>query len=327
MKLQNLRAGLDVGLPIFVLIDPLNGEPVPVDGIDEQSSSDQLTSARACVWGRSIFAVGLDNRAISIGALRHPYLVELTGVDDPWLQETLYMAACERSSSQKKKSEAQAPGLAAHRIGGWIQTAQLPTALSSGLASAMLLHVQGRVPASYLRLADRRVLEWVRHIAGSERLCSALPPDLQWHYLAGNGGLDVIDTGPDGSVSPLMFTMDEWKRLEAGPVHHATAARWYGAGDNVDGECSNSQSIAISRWNLIEQAVVDARRVAENHPDRFRDIDDISAWAALALRYTEEDIERAIATVSRLSGSRANRGESMKSQYENIESALSDRRK
>lgn len=324
MTPQDLHARLDVGLPIFVLVDPLGGELVPVDEVDATSSSDHLTAARACAWGRSIFAVDLDDRIISIGAYRHPYLVELSGPDDPWLQETLRMADEERGLSQKHTSGTA--GSSAHRIGGWIQTPQMPAALAQALASAMLLHVKARVSARYLRLADRRVLGWVRHVAGDERLCAALPSDLRWHYLAPDRKLDAVDSRGRGSPSPLMFALDEWKRLEAGPVHHATAARWYGAGSDAGDERSSPRSAAGAQWTLIEQAVAEAGRAAARHPERFRDMHDTSAWAALALRYTEDDLERAMRSWNELSGSRENGDWSMHSQYNTIESVLSDRR-
>lgn len=323
MELQDLHARLDVGLPIFVLIDPLTGEPLPVDGIDELSSPDQLTAARACAWGRSVFAVDLDDRIITIGPQRHPYLVALTGADDPWLQETLCMATGERSASRQNGS--QNAGLSAHRIGGWIQTAQAPTAMTQAFASAMVLHVSVRVSARYLRLADRRVLDWVRHVVGDERLCAALPPDLQWHFLAQCGKFEAVDTRGRGPRLPLEFALDEWKQLQDGPVHHATAARWYGAGHDAQGRCSNPQPVEGAPWALIERAVGNARRAATRHPERFRDIQDTSAWAALALRHTEDDIERAIRSLSEMPDSHQSGNWSMHSQYKTIESELSGR--
>lgn len=326
MTLQNLQARLGSGLPIFVLIDPLPGEPIPVDGIDALSNPDQLAAARKVAWGRSTHFVDLDDRVILIGKYRQPYLVELAGVDDPWLQETLRMSNEERSVSHK--NGADGAGLAAHRIGGWIQSPQLPTTLTQTLATMMLLRVKTRVSARYLRLADRRVLDWVRHIVGDRRVCAALPSGLHWQYLAPDGELGSVNGHRCGPVSPLTFAPEEWNRIEAGPVHHATAARWYGTGSDAGPECSKSQPVAGgARWAVIEKAVADAGRAAARHPERFRDVHDMTAWATLALRHTEDDIERVIRSLNELPGSRENTGLSMHSQYGAIESALSDWRK
>lgn len=325
MKLPDLHARLDVGLPIFVLVDPLAGEPVPLVDVDATSSPDQLAMARAHGWGRSTFCVHLDDRAIPIGAVRKPYLVELSGVNDPWLQKTLRMAADERGASHG--GEAGNPGRTTHRIGGWLQGHRTPPELAQELAIAMLLRVTTRVPARYLRLADRRVLDWVRHIVGDERVRAALPAGLQWHYLASSGDLATVGGRDAGPASPLTFAPDEWKRLQAGPAHHATAARWYGTHYEGVREHKDSPPVADVSWARIEKAVIDAERAASRHPARIRGVNDISAWAALALRHPEDAIESTIQSLNELTGSSEDQDWSVHSQYRLIESALSDWRK
>ena len=323
MTPTNLLSSVDAALPVFVIVDPMTGEPIPMEGTELTSAPFELREARARAWGRTVHPILLDDRIISIPPAMHPYLVEFSDLDDPWLQETLRIALKERAASHKDGLEGT--GQSEHRIGGWLQSAANPEELAHDLANLMVLRVKTRVSARYLRLADRRVLAWVRHVVGDERLRAALPSGSCWHYLDENARLGSMHGSGCEAGPGLMFESSEWQRIASGPVHHGTIARWHGSWSDADQACFGSQSaLNEAVWPLVEKAVVGAKRAAERHPDRFKDSHDITAWAALVMRHTEEGVELAIRSLDGLQDSGRADGLRMHLQCKAIDSAISN---
>lgn len=144
-----LRERFDSALPIFVLIDPLLGEPATPTRID--SGTLDAIAARGVIWNRLIAPIRLCG-SIALPIHQHPYLVALEGHQDPLLEFTVDLALNERS-------QAMAYGLGGsgggpHRIGGWLQS-DLSVSQLAELVAAMC-DLRPTVPTAprYLRIAD-----------------------------------------------------------------------------------------------------------------------------------------------------------------------------
>jgi hypothetical protein len=259
--------------PLYVLIDPLLGEPVPLDEPESLGASADLQAAREKSWSRNIHVIAL-GQDIELPAHLHPYLVEMRK-EDKWLQDTLSIAQQERLASQAQGLAGT--GQSAHRMGGWLQSSLPVDALVKRLSGLFALEPMLNVNARYLRLADRRVLAWVRHVVGDTRLQQSLVFIDRWAYLDTCGQVAVLNGNDRNMLSQRLWFIDrQWALSLRGDQHHRAAARWLGTQDSEVVE-------AHAMWPAITEALNCAEQARQHAPDLFVVEDDLIAWAVLVL--------------------------------------------
>ncbi len=269
------------GNPVYILIDPLLGEPVCLDQLGAPWSRADLQAAREAAWSRDIHVINLDH-SIELPLHLHPYLVQLRDADE-WLLDTLTLAQQERLTSQAQGLAGT--GIAAHRIGGWLQSPLAGGELARRLSVHFTLDPQPHTQARYLRLADRRVLAWLRHVIGDPRLQWTLGRVDCWAYLDTFGQIAVL-TGNEKPIRAhaIWFVNDQWDRLLQGDKYHRAAARWLG-------ELSATDPLPAMEanpfWSAITHALGLAEHVRQQVPEHFITDDDLIAWAVLVLLHPE----------------------------------------
>lgn len=274
-----------------MLIDPLLGEPLPVEQGD-MGDAAALAQARERTWLRPIHIVKLAS-GIDLPLHQHPYLVELQGPNDPTLTESLEIAAEELSQSQS--GGLASSGSAPHRIGGWLQSSLSATELTKALSAMMRVSTQAFTTARYQRLADRRAMDWLRQVAGDERVAAQLGCIQSWSYLDPCGRLAQLRSSGE-VATPLRLTQTEWAAFMKGALLHPTVARWLGerAGSSDTTSTPDTRDCYRRASAALERAEAAARR----WPPRFPRPSDRVAWAALVLLHP--DIEQCAEVVAAL---------------------------
>lgn len=274
--IKKLRASFDPITPILVLIDPMLGEPIP--GADALASNTDLQTQREALWQRQVMHIQLPRR-VPLPVGKHPYLVELQGISDPLLEETLELAHAERSAALADGMEGE--GAAAHRIGGWLQSSMHLPQLAQHLSSLLRVNTEARTRATYLRLVDRRVLALLRHVVGDERVVSQFGRLQRWTYLDMQGQLARLQS-PGEDVTSLLLSEKEWHVMEQGEALHRTMAQWLGETTRT-GESNLCHQPAQQLYAPIRDAIAVARQAAARWPHRFTQPIDEVVWAALTL--------------------------------------------
>jgi len=124
-----LQSIFDSATSIYVLVDPMQGEPIPLS-IDVADDLAAMQASREAVWGRQVTTVPLDPR-VPLTEAQQPYIVTLQGTDDEWLAETLDIAQAERHASQADGLASDGTGV--HRI-SWLQTSLFAEDLAAVVA-------------------------------------------------------------------------------------------------------------------------------------------------------------------------------------------------
>ncbi|CAN7628822.1 DUF4123 domain-containing protein [Pseudoduganella sp. LjRoot289] len=270
-RLDELRAGVDALTPLFVLVDPMVGEPLP--GMGTSDAGADARALREQAWGREIVPIVLA-RTIALPAHQHPYLVRLHGPDDPLLELTLDIADGERLAAQSRGLDGE--GRAAHRIGGWMQSSMHFEELAAILSAMCRVNTDAHTKATYLRLADRRALDLLCHVAGDSRVASQFGRLQSWAYLDAFGRLRRLRSR-DERPEPLRLSAAEWRQMERGEMLHRTIAQWLG--ETLCGEGAPPQTVYPS----AEIAVSNAASAARKWPHRFENSTDETVWAALSM--------------------------------------------
>lgn len=276
---SSLASSIVPGSQAFVLVDPMMGEPIAVEHAADALDLPAISNARERAWLRPVHLIELAPN-IAVPPHLHPYLVELQGPDDPWLADTVEIACEEQAETQAAGLASR--GVAAHRIGGWLQSSLLPGDLTRTLTAMMNVNTEARTIARYQRLADRRALGWLRHVAGDARVVASFGRIQSWHYLDACGRLALLQSSAE-VASPLRLTHGEWAAFMTGALLHPTVARWLGelarqpnqseAGPADAGACYAQARVALER----------AEAAACRWPQRFADPADRVAWAVLSL--------------------------------------------
>lgn len=282
---SSLAASLDAGIRTFVLVDPLLGEPTPVE-YGDVSEAAALVQVREQTWLRPVHIVKLAP-GIDLPLHQHPYLVELQGPNDPKLAETVEMASEELSESQSHGLAAS--GSAPHRIGGWLQSSLSAAELTLALSDMMRVNTQAITSARYQRLADRRALGWLRHVVGDDPVAAQLGRIQSWIYLDPCGNLAQLRS-PGEVATPLRLTQSDWAAFMKGAWLHPTVARWLGERARRAASCGASPPNASACYLQANAALELAEAAALRWPHRFSKPADRAAWAALTLLYP--DIEQ-----------------------------------
>lgn len=276
--LAQLQAVFDSATSLYVLVDPMQGEPIPVS-MDASADRAALQVARETAWGRQVTAVSLDPR-VPLAQSQHPYLVTLHGAGDEWLSDTLGMALAERGASQADGLASEGTGI--HRI-SWLQTSLFADDLAEVLAPMLRVNTSAWTDARYMRLADRRVFDWLRHVVGDARVAAQFGRIRRWVYLDARGRSEQLTHAQD-EIEPLRLTTEEWTLFMQGERMHVTAARWLGelerSDDHALWECVQQDDGMYAR---IAASLDRTELAAQRWPSRFVDARDRSAWAALDL--------------------------------------------
>lgn len=273
-SVDDLRAGLEVGTPAYVLIDPMLGEPLPDIQYTPDTDMDALQAVRERVWNRPTFIIPLDCN-VPLEACKYPYLVALEdGQEDEWLATTLELAL-------QARDEACADGLsgtgaAAMPVGGWLVSSMRSAELTEFLSSLFRPDTEARTRARYLRLPDPRVFEWTQRVVGKARLSAALGRVQRWHTVDAMQRLTTATSLGENS-SPLRFSQTEWQKMERGHEAHPAVAMAIGA--------SGCRQLSGDPYERILLALDLADSAARRWPQRFRERRDWQVWIALGLSY------------------------------------------
>lgn len=215
------------GIGLFLLIDPMLGDPVLPEPIPEALSIQALNALRRQAWERETHALQLP-AGLGVDAAFAPYLVALQDAKDPWLEDSVSWAVQETLQAWDAGPDQPTP----HRVGGWLQTAATGPDLAGVLTGWLRLDAQGAGRARYLRLADRRVLSLAVHVLGQSRVAQAMHPVQRWSWIDPHAALCAMDlqaaTGTSlgvASAQPLArFRRDEWALMALGPKVHRSLA-------------------------------------------------------------------------------------------------------
>lgn len=254
----SLQALFSADQPVYLLIDPIVGDFLPQLAFADTSDAESIRGAREDVLGRRVLPITLAP-SIQLPPARHPYLVAMEAVDDPWLAASQEMALEQHATTC-------APGLAGTgwgtaKVGGWLQSARRGETLAETLARWMLLKTEARTHARYLRLADPRVLALLVFVLGRERLIAAMGGLRRWVFLDAHGRLDALhnpDSGEAGNDPiPLpRLNRVQWDILENGPAIHGAIAQAWGqrrkdGGPVTSGHAQIPYAEAISAANAF----------------------------------------------------------------------------
>ena len=262
---DELTAALDPVVPIYVLIDPMLGEPVPAE-----DSRDE--------WARDIAPVNL-HASVALQPQLHPYLIALEGIDDPLLETTLAIAHGERTALLDAGLGGH--GGAAHRICGWLQSSMHADQLAEQLATMFRVNTEARTTATYLRLLDRRVLALWRHVVGDARAAGQLGRLQSWTYLTPLGGLATLRSAAE-EAKPVRMSKAEWDQMQEGEAIHRTIRQWLGELELM-GIAPHTEEAALYDWS--REALRDAFQAALRWPHRFKELQDETTWAVLSMMH------------------------------------------
>jgi hypothetical protein len=266
--IDSLRANFNAATPIFVLIDPLLGEPLP----DINAAQGARSDARSAGWHRAVYPVKLSPRT-DLPEDLHPYLVELSGVDDPVLDLTLTLA--QRESSAAAADGLDGDGSAAHRIGGWLQSSMHGDQLAAQLSSMFRLNTEARTDKTYLRLPDPRVLGLFRHVVGTARAAAQLGRIQVWAYLNARAQVEALRSTSE-TPAEVQLSRSEWALLAKGEAVQRALAQWRGEVGDTGLQVDDMYRRALA-------AADSAAAAAARWPHRFDAIEDEAKWAALSL--------------------------------------------
>jgi len=272
-----LTSSFDFGLPCFVLIDPMLGEPLPTAYPPEETGQKALVAARSEAWARSIHIIEL-SASINLPLHLHPYLVALEGLTDPLIAETVSIALDE--FDQTRSDGLAGAGTSAHRIGGWLQSSQSPEALAKVMSSMMRVNTEAYTKARYLRIADRRVLDLLCHVVGSARVTAQFGRVHSWCYLDPVARLTTLQSRSE-SATPLRLDSAEWASLCKGELLHPTIARWQA---ELPTQTPRPPGVCYAKATA---ALEQAEGAVAVWPQRFTSPADRMAWAALTLLHPD----------------------------------------
>ena len=177
----------------YLLVDPMLREPL--------ADIDLLAS------GCEVFPIPIDLPQLDKD--QWPRLIKLKPSAVEVLSASVAMALSEQSTAERESRAGMA-------IGGWLRSAAEPRALVRHL-QALMLPVEPRVGRRYLRLADRRVLEWLWPVFSPLQRKAWLGQITQWWRLDRRGELALVTAesveSADVHGEALHLTAAQWARL------------------------------------------------------------------------------------------------------------------
>lgn len=275
-----IRSSFDPLVPIFVLVDSMLGDPLPDRSVGQQDADFQ--SRREALWQREVERVVLHPHT-PLSPHQHPYLVALRGLDDPLFDITLKLAHTERVDMLAEGLDGD--GGSAHRIGGWLQSSQPAPQLAVLLSSMFRVRTTCRVKATYLRLADRRVLGLLREVAGDARVIGQFGRLQRWAYLDMQGRLSTLQSDREEAL-PLCLNENEWSCMEQGEALNRTLAQWLGEAIRTDNQAVLRQQPHVL-YAAARHALTAALSASRTWPHRFSRLTDHTTWASLHLLHPD----------------------------------------
>lgn len=271
--LAALHGLVDQPLAIYLLIDPMLGDPLP-----DMPPSDgpDFELVRAAAWQRDVVTVELHS-SVGLAPWLHPYLVSISGLDDPLLEVTLGLAKEERED--RLTDGVIGEGRAAYRISGWLQTSMHMDQLATQLSAMCRVNTEVYTPATYLRLADRRVMGMLRYAVGDMRVSAQFGRLYSWTYLDSIGHLATLRSSSETSTR-LRLNANEWRLLDDGAAIHRTIRQWFG---EVEGKQLPEDLHEADVFQRAGLALTEARILAKQYPDRFQELHDLTVCAVLTM--------------------------------------------
>jgi len=274
----DIISSLDSATPTFVLIDPMLGDPLP--GIESQMSPAETQAAREACWGREVTPVLLNSRT-SLPVTKHPYLISTQGPDDSVIELTLELAQAEKDKAYANGLDGQ--GIAAHRIGGWLQSTMHVQELADAIAVMCTVNTRAFTQATYLRLADRRTLALLNYVIGDARIRSMFGRIQHWSYLDALGSISTLNGMQQGeNANRLCLDHTEWARMQRGELINRSIAQWLGEHSRSGFDHPIPQR-AADLYPSLDDAVDAAQHASIQWPHRFKEIQDQTTFAALTL--------------------------------------------
>jgi hypothetical protein len=254
------------GASIYLLIDPMLGDPVLPEVPPASMTREALNALRAGPWERATHALQLPE-SLGMDAAFAPYLVELQDAQDPWLEASVQWAVQETVQSWMAEPDQQTP----HRVGGWLQSAAQAEAVADLLSGWVHLRAAGAGKASYLRLGDRRAFSLAVHVLGSAHVARVMPPLQQWLWLDPQAALQSVVAAPsttatnspaltlnNAKLRPLAhFSSAQWAQMALGPQVHQAMAQSMGQRLRQASEPTPAQwqPVSADQWtNALDQA-------------------------------------------------------------------------
>lgn len=226
-SIEHLRQSLVLGMPIYVLIDPVLGDPLPDVAIPLASSAQDVQTERETIWQRQVVPVPLDP-SIKLPPAYQPYLVLLTKPSDHYLELTCEIAEGERSKVLQRGLDGS--GEAIFKIGGWLQTTMPAEQLAAMLGRWMRLKTGIPVAERYLRLADSRVLALLCHVLSDQALIARMGRLSRWIYLDAYNRKCCLENSEAHVANEQWFdlpilTPRQWLDIQRGNLIHAAIAK------------------------------------------------------------------------------------------------------
>lgn len=271
---EQLLSMLQPDVPIFILIDPMVTEVFPEIG--QLQTDATLDVIRRKVWERETTRINLP-ASIYLPIHQHPYLVHVTDKSDCLLALSLKIANDERLAAQADGLDGE--GQAAHRIGGWLQSASDPTVIAECIGEMCRVNTSAYTRATYFRIVDRRVLSLMGHVVGEERMTAQFGPVRSWVFLDPIGHL-LKWTGGGGEAKPLRQSVQEWKRMRRGELLHRSMAKWMGA---LAHEGNFSVGSVSSIFCAFEESIAALPIAKKKWPNLFTNPHDESVWVAISM--------------------------------------------
>lgn len=279
-----LAASCNAGVPTYILVDPMAGEPIAVERGPNESSIAEVIAARTLAWGREVQAIELTPN-INLPHALYPYLVPLYGPDDVWLAETLDIAHAERLEAQSQGIAGM--GRSTQRIGAWVHSSARPEVIAAAISDLLRLRCECSSPLRYQRLADSRVMLWAAHIAGKTAVGAALGPIQRWNCLSASGRLIEIQGCQEAPI-PLRWTTAQLRQFLKGELIHAATARYLGELSLRGLDVLPAESTLLSR---VDAALSRAQEMAVTLQLKALRPEDQTALAALLLLHAEQAVE------------------------------------
>lgn len=292
---QLLSASLDPSIPVYILVDPMLGEPLAM--IDSAEKGIDMKASREAAWQRYIQPIEMPSHT-PLARYQYPYLILLKNVEDPLLKMTLTIALAEHVDGLTDGLDGD--GNASLRIGGWLQSSLQPQQLAEILGKMFRVNTDAHTKATYLRLADRRVFALLRNVAGDIRVASQFGRLQCWYYLNANGALDHLSSPNDEPVK-LRLNWQEWCRMEQGEALQRTLICWLGEAARM-GKSIFSERPVCEIYDAVRQAIAEAQQATQKWPERFLAVKDQTIWAVLLLLYPATTQSKAVHTFMQQSG-------------------------
>ncbi|MCX7207421.1 MAG: DUF4123 domain-containing protein [Proteobacteria bacterium] len=206
---------------LYLLIDPMLGEPRPLDGgpdAEPPENTPTLQDSRTAAWdGRCITMLTFSEPPLPYAQL--PYLVQLQGKEDPLFAESIQIALENNLALLDR-------GFGGLPVCAWLQSHAGSEELAAWLARMMQQRIKGQTGKRYLRAGDPRTLPLLLALLGEERISLWLGPVSNWYFLSIDGRVTHLQS-TGGSQATLTLKPHEAETILDAEAINRTLAQWY----------------------------------------------------------------------------------------------------